>query len=139
MTDMDQQYKDAVELYNADKHTVAVNRLYKLALMGHAWSMEVLGRLCENTVGNDRYWHRRAAFWYKEAAKRGDADAQYSLFRLYHEGKGVKQDDKKACKWFLASTEHGGVEVDEETIQEIKTALEDEKIDLLNNMFLRHI
>jgi len=127
MTNLDQQYKDAVELYNAGKHTVATNRLYKLALRGHAWSMEAIGSLCERTVGDDRYWYRQAAFWYKEAAKRGDVDAANSLFCLYHEGKGVRQDDKKACKWFLASAEQGGVNVDEETMSDIKRALEKEE------------
>ena len=132
MTDLDQQYKDAVELYNNGRHTVATNRLYKLALRGHAWSMEAIGSLCERTVGDDRYWYRQAAFWFHQAAKRGDADAQYSLFRLYHKGIGVKQDDKKACKWFLASAEHGGIDVDEETMQKIKIALENEDPDSID-------
>jgi len=126
MTNMDQRYKDAVELYNSGRHTVATNRLYKLALRGHAWSMDSIGRLCENTIGDDRYWHKMAVFWYKQSAMYGNADAMYELFRLYHEGKGVRKDDKKACKWFLASAEHGGVNIDKKTIQKIKTALDNE-------------
>jgi len=88
--------------------------------------MEALGRLCEHTVGDDRYWHKTAAFWYKQSAVRGDVDAMYELFRLYHEGKGVRQDDVQALRWLLASAEHGGVNVDEETISDIKRALEND-------------
>ena len=124
MTDLDKFYDEAVELYNDGRHTVATNRLYKLALRGHAWSMDAIGSLCERTVGDDKYWHRSAAFWFREAAKRGDADAQYNLGRLYYEGKGVRRDYRKAAKWFLASAEQGGVNVDEETMSKIKRALE---------------
>jgi len=127
MTNLNQQYKDAAELYNAGKHAVATNRLYKLALRGNAWSMDAIGRLYERTVGDDRYWYRQAAFWFHQAAKRGDADAQYSLFRLYHKGIGVKQDDQKACKWFLASAAQRGVNFDEDIIQELERAVENEE------------
>jgi len=128
MTNLNQQYKDAVELYNAGKHTIAINHLYKLALLGHAWSLDAMGRLCENALGDDRFWHRAAAFWYKQSAMHGDADAMYELSRLYHHGKGVRKDDKKALKWFLASAEHGGINIDEETIQEIKRALDNDNL-----------
>ena len=126
MINLDQQYKEAVSMYNAGKHTVAVNRLYKLARLGHAWSMEALGRLCENTVGDDRYWHRQAAFWFHQAAKRGDADAAYHLFRLCHLGKGVRQDDVQALRWLLASAKRGGTSVNEKELQNIKKALNNE-------------
>jgi len=88
--------------------------------------MGAIGSLCERTVGDNRYWHSLAAFWFLQAAKRANADAQYNIGRLYYEGKGVRRDYRKAAKWFLASAEHGGIDVDEETMSKIKRALEKE-------------
>jgi hypothetical protein len=34
-----------------------------------------------------------AVRWYRKSAEQGDANAQYSLSYVYHEGKGVPQDD----------------------------------------------
>ena len=127
MTDLDKLYDDAVAIYNAGDESAAIDSFIQLAKQGHTPSMVNLGHICENTMDDDRVqWLKQAVRWYKEAAKRGDADAQYNIGRLYYDGKGVRKDDKKACKWFLASAEHGGIEVDEETMQKIKIALDNE-------------
>ena len=43
-----------------------------------------------------------------EAAEHGDANAQYALACLYHDGKGVKQNTAEAVKWIskAADQEH---------------------------------
>ena len=43
----------------------------------------------------------------KTAAERGDADAQVSLGFCYYFGKGVKQDDAEALKWYRKAAEQG--------------------------------
>ena len=43
----------------------------------------------------------------KALAEKGDARAQTSLALVYRDGKGVKQDDKAAVKWFHKSAEQG--------------------------------
>src|SRR5512140_2696152 len=40
-------------------------------------------------------------------AKAGDAAAQFELGRDYEDGKGVRQDDAKALKWFRKAAEQG--------------------------------
>ena len=40
-------------------------------------------------------------------AKQGDADAQFNLGVMYHEGKGVPQNDKTAVKWYRLAAEQG--------------------------------
>ena len=40
-------------------------------------------------------------------AEQGDADAQYNLGLMYDNGRGVKQDDFEAVKWFRQAAEQG--------------------------------
>ena len=40
-------------------------------------------------------------------AEQGDADAQFSLGRIYSQGEGVKQDYVKARKWYEAAAAQG--------------------------------
>ena len=44
---------------------------------------------------------KRAAGILREAAKTGDTDAQYRLAILYHQGRGVRQSDKKAVNCYV--------------------------------------
>ncbi len=44
---------------------------------------------------------------FEELAKSGDAEAQYNLAILFKSGNGVKQDSKKAAKWFRSAADQG--------------------------------
>ena len=39
----------------------------------------------------------------------GDTDAQYSIGRMYYEGKGIEKDFTEAAKWFRISAEGGNL------------------------------
>lgn len=39
----------------------------------------------------------------------GDAEAQYYLGLMYVNGRGVKQDDFEAVKWYRQAAEHGNI------------------------------
>ena len=43
----------------------------------------------------------------REAAERGDADAQYMLGYMYAHGDGVPEDDAEAVRWFRLAAEQG--------------------------------
>lgn len=47
--------------------------------------------------------YERAAFWFRQAADQGIANARYNLGVLYHQGLGVKQDIKEAIRWYKAA------------------------------------
>lgn len=47
--------------------------------------------------------YARAAFWFKEAATSGVANAQYNLGVLYQQGLGVTKDIPKAVQWYRAA------------------------------------
>ena len=55
-------------------------------------------------VGRDQ---ARAAQLYCEAARLGDAEAQYNLGWMYANGRGVERDDKLAAYFFNAAAEQG--------------------------------
>jgi TPR repeat protein len=50
---------------------------------------------------------QQAAYWYRLAADKGHAEAQYNLGRLYASGKGVKKDEAQAERWVSASATQG--------------------------------
>ncbi len=51
--------------------------------------------------------YKEAAKWYRKAAEQGDADAQFRLGVMYHEGEGVSQDYTEAAKWSRKAAEQG--------------------------------
>lgn len=51
--------------------------------------------------------YEKAIEWYVRAAKQGDVRAQYSLGRMYIEGKGVEQNYVKAAEWYCNAAEQG--------------------------------
>ena len=127
MTDLDKLCNDAVSLYNAGQESEAIDLLDQLAKRGCAQAMTNAGIICENTGGKDRdWWLRQAVYWYRKAAKLGDAQAQLNLTWMYRDGKGVRKDYKKALMWLVAVAEQEDIGVDEKTIQEIKRALANE-------------
>jgi len=52
----------------------------------------------------------KAAFWYEEAAKRGNVEAFNNLAALYREGMGVEQDYKKAFILFSKAAQAGNAQ-----------------------------
>lgn len=53
--------------------------------------------------------HVEAAKWYREAALRGHAQAQYKLGNLYRTGTGVPQDHGQAVRWYQEGAHRGEV------------------------------
>ncbi len=51
--------------------------------------------------------YTEAARWFRMAAERGNADAQYMLGGLYSDGRGVAQDYAEALKWYRMAAEQG--------------------------------
>jgi TPR repeat protein len=49
----------------------------------------------------------QAAYWYELAAKKGHAEAQYNLARLYATGDGPPRDQEQALRWIGAAASQG--------------------------------
>ena len=50
----------------------------------------------------------RAAEWYRRAAERGHADAEYNLGFMYLLGEGVQTDPDEGLRWLRRSADQGG-------------------------------
>jgi TPR repeat protein len=51
-----------------------------------------------------------AVRWYKKAAERGNAAAQYHLGARYTLGRGVQKDEVEADRWIRRAAEQGNVD-----------------------------
>ena len=49
--------------------------------------------------------YEKAAFWFRQAADQGVANARYNLGVLYHQGLGVEQDTAEAIRWYQAAAD----------------------------------
>ena len=49
--------------------------------------------------------YAKAFKWLRRAAKRGDANAQFNLGRLYEAGDGIDKNLERAAKWYLLAAE----------------------------------
>lgn len=54
--------------------------------------------------------YQKAFEWYTKSANQGDAEAQYNLGTMYHNGRGVKQDLNTAKQWLTKACENGYTE-----------------------------
>jgi uncharacterized protein len=50
---------------------------------------------------------KQAAYYYRLAAEKGNADAQYSLGLSYAKGSGVRKDNAEAAKWLKLAAKQG--------------------------------
>ena len=50
---------------------------------------------------------REAAFWWRQAAEQGDADAQFNLGLMYRLGEGVPRDDVQGYAWLILAAAQG--------------------------------
>ena len=53
---------------------------------------------------------KQAARYFRAAARKGDAKAEYNLGYYYEHGKGVSKNKKSAMRWYEHAAEHGDVE-----------------------------
>jgi len=113
----DFSYDESEEMVDAWKK-VGIYWLGKAAEQGYVEALYKLGLCCWN-----KYWEedrdktelleiadilwKYAAAEYKDAAKRGDAMAQFRLGRLYKNGSGVPMNKKTAIDWLTKAANQG--------------------------------
>jgi hypothetical protein len=51
--------------------------------------------------------HAKAVLWYRKAAEKGLAGAQYNLGLIYDHGDGITQDNAEAIYWYRKASKQG--------------------------------
>jgi hypothetical protein len=52
----------------------------------------------------------QAEYWFRKAAERGNANAQFIIGEMYAKGKGVETDDVEAFNWYLKAAGNGSAD-----------------------------
>jgi len=93
-------FKEGVQHYEKEEFDRSIAEFRALADLTHIRSMFNLGVFYDLGLGIDEDPYK-AAYWYAQAAERGDPRAQYNLGLVHMQGKGVAQSYTEAEKWFL--------------------------------------
>jgi TPR repeat protein/chromosome segregation ATPase len=81
--------------------------LRQRATAGDVEAQNGLGNAYTNGTGGLPRDHAEALQWFRAAAEKGYAPAQYNLGVAYEQGRGVAADERQAFKYYLMSAEQG--------------------------------
>ena len=85
-------------------------KFYEKAKNGDAEAMNSLGNCYSSGVDGAFLNYEKAVYWYKKAAKKGNAGARCNLGYCFEIGREVKQDYKKAAELYRKAAEQGCAE-----------------------------
>ena len=119
MKDVNKADEIALELFEAGYYPKAIEVLTNSAEKGNVQSMVLLGRYYKGydikigyTDGWNNGWQKsesfdKCSYWYLQAAKNGNAEAQGELGHNYKYAIGVEQDFDKAIYWTKQGADNG--------------------------------
>jgi TPR repeat protein len=88
--------------------------LHKAVDLGDPEAMWTIGHLYESNTGGlasdpaeVARWYRKAGEVWRKAAEAGDTRAMLWLSLMYHEGRGVAQDQAESKRWLYRAAERG--------------------------------
>ena len=96
-------YEKGLEYLEQDNPEMATEQFRAATSKNHVLSQLELGKLiiADPKLGSPK----EAAGYFRSAAEAGDPEAQSLLGRMYLDGEGVEQSDKKAFKWISLAAE----------------------------------
>ena len=83
--------------------------LSQQAQSGDVWAMLHMGAAYDNGTFGQQVDPEKAVFWYRQAAQKGLAKAQFALAHSYATGNGLKQSYIKALPWMHQAALQGEV------------------------------
>ena len=101
--EIDALYEKGLEYLEQDDTRMAAEQFRTAASKNHVLSQLELGKLI--IVDPKLGAPKEAAGYFRSAAEAGDPEAQSLLGRMYLDGEGVEQSDKKAFKWISLAAE----------------------------------
>ena len=84
--------------------------LSQQAQSGDVWAMLNMGAAYDNGTFGQQVDPEKAVFWYRKAAQKGLAKAQFALAHSYATGNGLKQSYIKALPWMHQAALQGEVD-----------------------------
>jgi TPR repeat protein len=84
--------------------------LSRQAQSGDAWAMLNLGAAYDNGTFEQKVDPEKAVFWYRQAAEKGLAKAQFALAHSYATGNGLTQSYTEALPWMHQAALQGEVD-----------------------------
>ncbi len=84
--------------------------LSQQAQSGDVWAMLNMGAAYDNGTFGQQVDPKKAVFWYRKAAQKGLAKAQFALAHSYATGNGLKQSYIKALPWMHQAALQGEVD-----------------------------
>ena len=84
--------------------------LSQQAQSGDVWAMLNMGAAYDNGTFGQKVDPEKAVFWYRKAAQKGLAKAQFALAHSYATGNGLKQSYIKALPWMHQAALQGEVD-----------------------------
>lgn len=98
-------FEAGFQAFESGEYRLARRHWAPAARRGHARSQFYLGLLYES-----RPDHSRAAFWFRQAARRGLPEAQHKLALAYARGEGVPRNMPRALRWWLRAARQGNAD-----------------------------
>ena len=92
--------------YEAGDYRHALSLWLPLAEQDDMYAQSNLGFMYEYGQGTARD-AQQAAYWYRQSARNGLAEAQFNLALMYANGSGIRQDPLRAAYWFRQAAEQG--------------------------------
>ena len=84
--------------------------LSQQAQSGDVWAMLNVGAAYDNGTFGQQVDPEKAVFWYRKAAQKGLAKAQFALAHSYATGNGLKQSYTEALPWMHQAALQGEVD-----------------------------
>ena len=84
--------------------------LSQQAQSGNVWAMLNVGAAYDNGTFGQQVDPEKAVFWYRQAAQKGLAKAQFALAHSYATGNGLKQSYIEALPWMHKAALQGEVD-----------------------------
>ena len=118
---------DGIKQKNNAYITQALSLLAGLAQVGNPSGQAYLGSMYEGGYGVVQ--DDQLAFdWYLKAAKQMHAQAQFSVAKMYFEGRGINKDPEEGMYWLKSAIDHD-YEDAEDYLEEMNSAKEEKKED----------
>ena len=105
----DLEFLNAQANFQAHNYAPAYLELLPMANRGDARAQYLMGVMSDNGLGPVQLDVQEAAHWYRKAADKNNADAQFALSSAYSIGRGVPVNPKLALHWLIKAGDNGNV------------------------------